>query len=126
MRLEPPRWTQRVYFKKDAKSMILSFFRRATESEPTDASSPAPVGDIRELLVYGTAWCGDCHRSRRFLAQNHIPYRWIDVDADPAAAQRILAINRGRRSVPTIIFPDGSTLTEPSNSELGRKLGLAH
>ena len=104
--------------------MIFNLFHRVAESEPTEALPRAPVGDAPELLVYGTAWCGDCHRSRRFLDQNHIPYRWIDADADPVAAQRILEINRGRRSVPTIVFPDGSTLTEPSNAELGRKLGI--
>ena len=64
--------------------MIFSLFRRVAEPDPAQASPPAPVGNGPDLLVYGTAWCGDCHRSLRFLDQNHVPYLWIDADADPS------------------------------------------
>jgi mycoredoxin len=77
-----------------------------------------------EIIVYGTTWCGDTRRARAFLNDHQIPYKWIDIDADPEAAKFVERVNRGYRSVPTIIFPDGSMLTEPSLSTLGKKLGL--
>jgi mycoredoxin len=76
-----------------------------------------------ELVLYGTCWCGDCRRVRIYLDAHHIPYRWIDVDQDEAAARFVEKVNRGFRSVPTIIWPDGSMLVEPSDKELALKLG---
>jgi len=76
------------------------------------------------IIVYGTGWCGDCHRTRRFLDRNHVAYQWVDADSDPRAYDVIRAINRGRRSVPTLVFPDGTVMTEPSDGALGRKLGI--
>ncbi len=80
----------------------------------------------QQLLIYGTLWCGDCHRVRRFLDGNKITYRWIDIDLDQAAEKIVLEKNRGMRSVPTIIFPDGSLLVEPSEYQLARKLEEMH
>ncbi|MBI4491180.1 MAG: mycoredoxin [Chloroflexi bacterium] len=74
------------------------------------------------LTVYGTTWCGDCHRARRVLDQRGVGYRWIDIDAEPGAQEVVLRLNGGLRVVPTIIFPDGSVLTEPSNRELLARL----
>lgn len=90
----------------------------------TDSNSPDPVATPTRLIVYGTSWCADCHRTRRFLDQHGIPYEWIDPETDDRAMRRLLEINHGRRSVPTLIFPDGSTLTEPSNAKLAHMLGL--
>ncbi len=54
-----------------------------------------------------------------------IPFRWIDIDKDTEARSFVEQTNSGFRSVPTLLFPDGSTLTEPSDSQLRRKLGLS-
>jgi mycoredoxin len=78
----------------------------------------------QEIIVYGTTWCGDTIRARKFLDLNNIVYKWIDIDKDLEARKLVESINNGMRSVPTIIFPDGSTLTEPSNSELANKLNI--
>lgn len=78
----------------------------------------------KPLIVYGTPWCPDCRRSKQFLGEHRVPYDYIDIDQDPAAQAEVMRINRGNRSVPTIVFPDGSSLTEPSNEELAKKLGL--
>jgi mycoredoxin len=78
-----------------------------------------------KIVVYGTQWCGDTIRARRILDNNHIVYQWIDIDQDREAAALVQKMNNGFRSVPTIIFPDGSTLTEPSSDTLMKKLGLA-
>jgi thioredoxin reductase (NADPH) len=78
----------------------------------------------KPLVVYGTPWCPDCRRSKQFLGEHRVPYDYIDIDQDPAAQAEVMRLNRGNRSVPTIVFPDGSSLTEPSNEELAKKLGL--
>lgn len=77
------------------------------------------------LTIYGAMWCGDCRRAKRFLDERGVPYTWVDIDRDDAAAAEVMRRNRGMRSIPTLVFDDGSTLVEPSNAELARKLGLA-
>lgn len=78
-----------------------------------------------QIIVYGTAWCGDTRRALRFLDQNAIPYQWVDIDQDIEGSSFVEKVNRGYRSVPTIIFPDGSMLVEPSTDQLARKLGVS-
>ncbi|NMB68314.1 MAG: NrdH-redoxin [Chloroflexi bacterium] len=80
--------------------------------------------EASEIIMYGTTWCGQTRRARALLDKNNIPYRWIDIDIELDARKIVEEINNGYRSVPTIIFPDGSHLTEPSNQELAEKLGL--
>ena len=77
-----------------------------------------------ELIVYATSWCGSCHRARRFLEEHQVPYRWVDIDQDREAEALVKKVNHGNRSVPTLVFPDGTTLVEPSTLELARRLGL--
>jgi mycoredoxin len=79
----------------------------------------------QNILVYGVEWCGDCRRARRFLNEHTISYTFINIDQDKKGEQFVLKVNRGYRSVPTIVFQDGSTLTEPSTDALARKLGIA-
>jgi thioredoxin reductase (NADPH) len=79
---------------------------------------------MAELRVYGAPWCPDCRTSKQFLGEQRIPYDWFDIDQDPDAARFVREKNGGKQIIPTIVFPDGSFLTEPSNAELARKLGL--
>jgi mycoredoxin len=74
------------------------------------------------IVLYGTVWCSSTWFVRRLLDERRISYRWVDIDQDPQAAAYVEEINRGYRSVPTIVFPDGSILVEPVQSELERKL----
>jgi mycoredoxin len=76
-----------------------------------------------EIILYGTTWCGDTTQSRRLLDRNGIKYKWVDIDQDPEGEKFVKNANRGNRSVPTILFPDGSILVEPSDSALMKKLG---
>lgn len=78
----------------------------------------------KPLLVYGADWCGDCIRARKFLTQYHIPFEWIDIESDREAESFVIRTNRGMRSIPTILFEDGSILVEPTNAELASKLGV--
>jgi len=73
------------------------------------------------IKIYGADWCGDCRRARRFLNEHNIPYEWINVDADKTAEQFVIKTNRGYRSIPTLVFPDGSILVEPSTAQLAQK-----
>jgi thioredoxin reductase (NADPH) len=76
------------------------------------------------LTVYGANWCSDCKRSKKFLGEQRIHYRWIDVEQDAEGLAFVERANNGKRIIPTIVFDDGSMLIEPSNAELAAKLGL--
>ena len=76
-----------------------------------------------QIIMYGTTWCPDCTRSKRWLESHKIPYTWCDIEKDTAAREYVVKANHGRRSVPTILFPDGSILVEPSDVELEEKIG---
>ncbi len=74
-----------------------------------------------KICVYGTTWCPDTRRSRACLDRLKIDYHWYDIDKDSDARALVEKVNKGNRSVPTIVFPDGSVLVEPSDSELEKK-----
>jgi len=78
----------------------------------------------QKLKVIGASWCPDCKRAKTFLGQHRIEFDWVDMESDPSAQAEVERINDGKRIIPTIIFPDGSILTEPSNDELAEKLGI--
>jgi len=78
----------------------------------------------QRIIVYGTYWCPDCRRSKKFLGEQFVPFEWIDIEQDREAEATVLRLNEGKRIIPTIVFKDGSFLVEPSNAELARKLGL--
>ena len=78
----------------------------------------------QKLKVIGASWCPDCKRAKTFLGQHRIDFDWVDMETDPTAQAEVERINAGKRIIPTIIFPDGSILTEPSNDELAEKLGI--
>ncbi len=77
------------------------------------------------ITVIGASWCPDCRRAKQFLGEQRVAYHWIDLEQHPEAIELVERINGGSRSIPTIIFPDGSHLIEPGNDELAEKLGLA-
>jgi thioredoxin reductase (NADPH) len=78
-----------------------------------------------QLTVYGTAWCSDCKRTKRFLGEQRVQYKWVDVDEDPEGLRYIERVQNGGHSVPTLLFSDGKILIEPTNAQLANKLGIA-
>ncbi len=78
--------------------------------------------DQNKIIMYGTRWCGDTRRSRKILDNLKVEYEWINIDQVPEAEAHVKKINKGYRSVPTILFPDGTILVEPSDDEIKRKL----
>jgi thioredoxin reductase (NADPH) len=77
------------------------------------------------ITVIGATWCPDCRRAKSFLADQRVAYDWIDLEVHPEATEIVERVNNGARAIPTILFPDGSHLTEPGNDELADKLGLS-
>lgn len=76
------------------------------------------------ILVYSTNWCPDCKRAKKFFGEQRLPYLNIDIEEDAEAMAFVERVNQGKRIVPTIVFPDGDILVEPSNAQLAEKFGL--
>lgn len=74
-----------------------------------------------QIVMYLTEYCPDCRRAKDFFEAYEIEYLNVDIEGDEAAAEFVANINNGNRSVPTIIFPDGSILVEPSLTDLRNK-----
>jgi mycoredoxin len=74
------------------------------------------------IKVYATTWCGDCRMAKHVLDSREIAYEYINIDLVPEAAELVQRINGGFRSVPTILFPDGRVLVEPTRLELEEAL----
>ena len=66
------------------------------------------------LTMYSTSWCGYCHRLKSQLDREGIGYQVIDIERDEDSATFVMSVNGGNQTVPTVRFPDGSTLTNPS------------
>jgi thioredoxin reductase (NADPH) len=79
---------------------------------------------MADIRLYGTTWCGDCKRAKTFFGEHRVAYDFIDIDGDAEGVRIVEEANQGKRIIPTIFFPDGSVLVEPSNAELAEKLGL--
>ena len=75
-----------------------------------------------KIIVYGRRYCGQVYNTRKKFEKDGIEYTYIDIHQDPEARELVRQINNGFESVPTIVFPDGTTLTEPSSKELQDKL----
>ena len=76
------------------------------------------------IMIYGATWCPDCKRAKQFLGEQRIQYNNIDIDEDPKSVIFVEQLNAGKRMIPTIVFPDGEILVEPTNAQLAQKLGI--
>lgn len=66
------------------------------------------------VTMYTTTWCGYCVRLKKLMQREGIQFAEVDIEADPQAADVVVAANGGNRTVPTLVFADGSALTNPS------------
>jgi len=74
------------------------------------------------LTMYSTTWCGYCYRLRSQLDREGIAYEVVDIERDQAAAEYVMSVNGGNQTVPTILFPDGGALTNPSIVDVKNRL----
>ena len=74
------------------------------------------------ITMLTTSWCGDCVRLKRQLTDLEIPYTEVNIEQAPDAEEFVLAVNDGNRTVPTVVFPDGSTAAEPSGADVQERL----
>lgn len=76
-----------------------------------------------QIVMYSTAYCADCHRAKTYFEANNINFIIVGLEENEEATKFVININQGFQSVPTIVFPDGSVLVEPSWNELKEKIG---
>ena len=74
------------------------------------------------IQFYGTAWCPSSRRAKKLLSDKKIEFEWINIDKDVEAREFGIMATDDNRSVPTIVFPDGEILVEPTSKELEDKI----
>ena len=76
-----------------------------------------------DVTMYTTPWCGYCVRLKKLMQREGIAYAEVDIEQDPQAADLVMAANGGNRTVPTLLFRDGTALTNPSIDQVRAHLG---
>jgi thioredoxin reductase (NADPH) len=79
---------------------------------------------MADITVYGAPWCPDCRRAKKFLGEQRVPFDWVDIDGDPNGREIVERLQKGGRTIPTIVFAGGDHLVDPDNEQLARRLGL--
>ncbi|HSR22282.1 MAG TPA: mycoredoxin [Candidatus Eisenbacteria bacterium] len=74
------------------------------------------------VTMYSTVWCGYCRRLKAQMDREGIPYVEVDIEQDPQAAQLVMSVNGGNQTVPTVFFPDGSAIANPTLAQVKKKL----
>jgi mycoredoxin len=82
-------------------------------------SSTAPDADV---TMYSTQWCGYCHRLKSQLDREGITYEVVDIEQQPEAALIVESVNDGNQTVPTLVYRDGTSQTNPSLAQVKDKL----
>ena len=73
-----------------------------------------------QITMYSTPWCGYCHRLRGQLDREGVSYTVVDIEEQPEAAAYVREVNDGFEAVATVVFPDGSALTDPASRRCWR------
>ena len=76
-----------------------------------------------QFTMYSTPWCGYCHRLKSQLERAGIDFEMVDIERQPEAAQIVERVNRGNQTVPTLVFPDGTAMTNPSLAQVKAQIG---
>jgi len=74
------------------------------------------------LTMYTTQWCAFCRRLKSQLARDGITMTEVDIERDPAAAEYVMSVNEGNQTVPTVVFPDGSVMVNPSAVQVKKRM----
>ncbi len=79
---------------------------------------------MAELTVYGAPWCPSCRRTKKFLEAQRVDFDYVDIEREPDAVATIEELQDGGRTIPTLVFADGTHLVAPPDGELAVRLGL--
>jgi len=82
------------------------------------------IAGAEKPIMYSTVWCGYCQRLKAQLGREGITFTEIDIENDPEAAAFVESVNGGNQTVPTVVFPDGTAMTNPTAKQVKEKLGL--
>ena len=86
------------------------------------AESNTAAGATPAVTMYTTVWCGYCKRLKRMLQDDGIAFAEVDIEQTPGTAEIVEKVNNGNRTVPTLVFADGSAMTNPSLAKVREKL----
>ncbi len=75
------------------------------------------------ITMYSTPWCGYCRRLKSQFERERIAYVEVDIEVDAVAADYVMSVNGGNQTVPTVVFADGTALTNPTIAQVRSKLG---
>ncbi len=85
------------------------------ESTPTTGATP-------DVTMYTTTWCGYCKRLKRMMQDDGINFVEVDIETTPGTAEIVEKVNNGNQTVPTLVFTDGTAMTNPSLAKVKEKL----
>jgi mycoredoxin len=85
----------------------------------TRADFTPPAGSV---LMFSTSWCGYCKNLKQQLDRAGVPYTEVNIEQVPRTAELVASVNGGNQTVPTLVFPDGSTATNPSLGDVQSRL----
>ncbi|MFN8173107.1 MAG: mycoredoxin [Candidatus Nanopelagicales bacterium] len=80
---------------------------------------------VSQVTMYSTPWCGYCQRLKAQMTREGIAYAEVNIETDPEAAAFVESVNGGNQTVPTVVFPDGAAVTNPSIGQVKSLLGLS-
>lgn len=90
-------------------------------------AAAAPIADFTpaagSITMFSTSWCGYCKRLKSQLDREGIGYTEVNIEEVEGTAELVASVNGGNQTVPTVVFPDGSTATNPSAREVAERLG---
>ncbi|MBX6370702.1 MAG: mycoredoxin [Acidothermus sp.] len=90
-----------------------------------DGAAAYRPASAHSVTVFTTPWCGYCRSLKRNLDSLGVSYREVNIEDEPEAALLVSRVNGGNQTVPTVLFADGTTLTNPPASEVARRIGVA-
>ena len=77
------------------------------------------------VTMYTTSWCGYCVRLKKLMQREGIDYAEVNIELDEGAAELVMKANGGNQTVPTLVFADGSALTNPSIDQVKAQLAVS-
>ncbi len=86
------------------------------------AEPSSTVGTTPTVTMYTTTWCGYCKRLKRMMQDDGINFVEVDIETTPGTAEIVEKVNNGNQTVPTLVFTDGTAMTNPSLTKVKEKL----